>query len=354
LRVVLPFLPLVAVAAKNDDSLGQKLGVAVLNTVQGIQKQGSDYESTIMDILASKQEVLSSPEISKAIAVANSLAEQQRPTDPTCERDWTQACPDGWDLLAPEGGCSAPTSYSGGCGASFGAGATVQAKLEFAATCSAPWPCAGNQACSHGTDYEKCPLGWLDVGGGYCQGKSSSTSKCGSLFNFAAMAVAQKQEMAKDCGVQWACKEQCEQDFNAQCPAGWSSIDDLCVAPASYAGECDYSVDTTDLTAAEKQTFASHCGVKFPCVGSGAVLAGVAFLASSSAVGAPQHVVLHPPEPATAHEAEDALATLATAEGTKQDASMKAFDQQSEEILKASSAAIRHVVAAAFMPLRER
>jgi len=336
------------VAAKKGDSLGQKLGRAVVSSVQDIQKEGGDYESTIMDLLASKQEVLSSPEISKAIAAANSLAEQKGPTDPTCERDLSAACPDGWE--ASEGGCSAPASYAGGCAAfqAFGAATTQQAKLEFAATCGAPWPCAGG--CANGADYEACPLGWQAMGGGYCS--SQASTKCGSLFNFAAMGVAQKQELAKDCGLKWACKESCAQDFGARCPAGWSSVDDLCVAPASYAGECDYSVDTTDMTASEKQTFASHCGVKFPCAGSGAVLAGVSFLASSSAAAAPQHLVLNPSGPTTGREAEAALAALATAEDAKSAAAARAYDERSQEILQASSSVIRRVVANAFAPLR--
>merc|ERR1719416_303916 len=198
----LPLLPIVAVAAEKGDSLGQKLGRAVVSSVQDIQKEGGDYESTIMDLLASKQEVLSSPEISKPIAAANSLAEQKGPTDPTCERDLSAACPDGWE--ASEGGCSAPASYAGGCAAfqAFGAATTQQAKLEFAATCGAPWPCAGG--CANGADYEACPLGWQAMGGGYCS--SQASTKCGSLFNFAAMDVAQKQELAKDCGLKWACK----------------------------------------------------------------------------------------------------------------------------------------------------
>merc|ERR1712087_401479 len=59
-------------------------------------------------------------------------------------------------------------------------------------------------------------------------------------------------------------------DWSAACPESWEAVDDICVAPASYAGDCDGSMNTAAMTESEKHEFASNCGVHFPCLGSAA------------------------------------------------------------------------------------
>jgi len=261
-------LPCIASGLLNDGSkLGQTLAHSIMKSLQSRTGAGSDFQESLMETMNSKQEVLTSPEISQAVALANSLAEHHLPMDRFCERAWSQPCPDGWQHSARDA-CLAPKSYQGGCGTlqSFDS-AGVSAKAEFAATCKAPWPCSG-AVCKEGHEYDECPIGFEQLGGGLCQQSNSSLSACASFISL-NMEIAQKQELAKDCGLQWSCKASCEQDFSAQCPEGWVSAMGLCSAPSSYAGTCGYSVDTTTMMESEKQAFALSCDVQFPCVGSG-------------------------------------------------------------------------------------
>jgi len=228
---------------------------------------GGAMKQAVVESMLGKQEVLTNEEMTKAIAAANRLAEQQLPFDSVCARDWAQPCPDGWTHMDA---CLAPDSYQGGCKWSQDfSSAGIAEKASFGVRCKAPWPCS-NAQCPEGVDYESCPAGWDDIGNGLCQHSSPEESKCGSLVNIKNMDVAQKQEVTRECQLRWKCKESCDRDFSASCPEAWDFVDDLCVAPATYAGSCEYIVNTNELSQSEKQTFASRCGVSFPCVGAGA------------------------------------------------------------------------------------
>merc|ERR1712228_5678 len=146
-------------------------------------------------------------------------------------------------------------------------GSKTLAKSAFALKCKAPWPCSGNTNCPQGRDYEVCPMGWEEIGNGYCRHGGSDAPKCASVFAFGDMQIAEKQDLAKDCDLQWGCRASCEQDFRSQCPEGWQNQSSLCVAPITYAGVCSYSVDTANMNEAQKRTFASTCSVRFPCMG---------------------------------------------------------------------------------------
>merc|ERR1712190_345239 len=61
----------------------------------------------------------------------------------------------------------------------------------------------------------------------------------------------------------------CDQDFSLTCPKGWSEIGGLCVAPATYAGDCSFSVNTTGMSDVQKSALGFKCGVEFPCMGGG-------------------------------------------------------------------------------------
>jgi len=279
---VLLAIPAVAAgfALTNDGNkkLGQTLAVSITESLKKLkalenEEQGEElsFHRSMMQTLMSKQEVLASPEVAKVVAQASRLAEHQSvpKRDAICARDWSQPCPDGWEFVGSSA-CSAPTSYRGGCGILQNFGATnAQTKLNFASTCNAPWPCSGSDECPQGRDYESCPVGWELVGGGFCKQSSADRPKCASLFNFGDMEILEKQGLAKDCELQWACRSSCKRDYSAACPEGWQKKLNLCVAPATYAGDCSHSVDTTYMNDAQKKTFASNCVVKFPCQGTG-------------------------------------------------------------------------------------
>lgn len=64
----------------------------------------------------------------------------------------------------------------------------------------------------------------------------------------------------------------CPQDYTKQCPEEWIEVvknPGLCMAPASYAGVCSFSINTTDMSGVQKRDFAQKCSVQFPCLGAG-------------------------------------------------------------------------------------
>lgn len=217
----------------------------------------------LADELSANEEVLVNPVASKVIAKANSEAASEIvPSDVLCPRAWSSPCPDGWKSLGAT--CQAPDSYGGPCASaqSFKDAAAVD-KYKFSIECAAPWPCASD-ACATGKDYDVCPEGWSTAGNGFCQG-STATSKCASLYNFDDLAIAEKQELAAACGLSWPCRSACEQDYSVACPKGWSAVGGLCLAPASYAGDCGFSMNMTGMSQAQKSETGAKCGTEFPC-----------------------------------------------------------------------------------------
>lgn len=205
---------------------------------------------------------------------------EHRPTDVRggfCEHDWEAPCPDGWEAIGDA--CAARGAYHGACGRlQNGLGtSSVKDKLDFANVCRAPWPCAGG--CRVGRDYSVCPTGWFDVGGGFCERSHalSTDGRCGSIYNFDELSISVKQSMGATCGLAWPCLAECVKDYSAPCPDGWVEAalgSNYCQAPADYMGDCGYSVNTTEMTAAQKHDFAIRCEVAFPCSGgSGTVSA---------------------------------------------------------------------------------
>jgi len=240
---------------------GHGIGDALVasNRFASTDGDGDQYLSSFADTLATDQQVLVNPEVDKVISAANRMADHQKlASDGLCTRSWNAPCPDGWEHLG-KFMCSAPNSYLGACPflQNFG-GASALTKSKFADACKAPWPCQGG--CEAGHDYDTCPEGWTSAGNGFCSG-----SGCAGMYKFDDLGIAEKQELAATCGFQWTCKGECQQDFSAMCPEGWHSMSGLCVAPATYAGDCDSSVNTEGMTKAQKQEFASKCGVRFGC-----------------------------------------------------------------------------------------
>ena len=228
----------------------------------GGPQETSAFGESIAAGLLSQESVLVNPEVSRVVADGNSLAAAKMVDDEdTCERNLEAPCPNGW-LQVGSAHCAAPVSYAGGCPRmqSFH-GRSLTARIRFANDCDAQWPCATD--CAAGLDFDHCPEGWNDDGDGYCS--SPGASKCLPSYRFGAMSISQKEELASVCGFEWPCRGSCNENFDAPCPEGWTSIGDECVGPRTYAGDCDFSFTTKGMTNAQKQAFADSCGVRFPC-----------------------------------------------------------------------------------------
>merc|ERR1712039_345533 len=131
----------------------------------------------------------------------------------------------------------------------------------------------GSGICSGSRDYDtsSCPPGWIE-NAGICEraGPASPNPKCGSRYAFMSMSVEDRQSIAKVCGIEWPCLNECRRDYRALCPQGWSTdlLREVCTAPASYAGDCKYETLVKGWHREEKETFAAACGAPYPCSSS--------------------------------------------------------------------------------------
>ena len=142
-------------------------------------------------------------EVSRVIAEANAVASMApRGGDEVCDRNWEASCPDGWRVVG-YGQCEAPAFYGEGCAIvqSLG-GVGVNERVKFASNCDAVWPCA--DGCAEGSDYDGCPIQWLDKGDGICS--APGAAMCGADYNFNLMTVKQKQELSWACEIEWPCR----------------------------------------------------------------------------------------------------------------------------------------------------
>jgi len=230
---------------------------------QGGSGEVSAFAQSIAGEFNSQHQVLVNPDVSRVVAEGNILAALKRINDnDVCSRNFKATCPSGW-LHIGRFNCEAPASYTGGCQRmqSFEEYSLI-AKLKFADDCDAQWPCQDD--CAIGRNFDVCPREWTDVGDGYCS--VPEATKCLASYKFNEMSKAQKEELASVCGFEWPCREACEQNYNAFCPQGWTSVNDICTGPRTYAGECGFTLNTHGMNVPQKQALAESCGVTFPCV----------------------------------------------------------------------------------------
>lgn len=255
------------------DQVGSRLVSANLAVAQSAARGGGEaaYDAMVHQIDATRT-VPANPAVTAVTEKANRMFESLHPGDPLCTRDWA-GCPDGWSLSFES--CIAPPSYTGPCANILHLGGGVD-KRKFANDCGAPWPCAGECVDGHDYDNSFCPVGWTNRGD-YCESAGAvATDQCNSKYIFASINTEMKQGLALLCGHKWPCLSQCESEYTASCPQGWSldAAGVKCVAPASYAGECPYNVDLSGFSRDEKEAFAQACTAPFPCSRDGGFVVG--------------------------------------------------------------------------------
>jgi len=254
-----------------SEKFGQQLGKSISSANSGLGAvSDSSMRQSLMKQLLQDDAVLANPAVTEIVQRTNRLAAaEQIKDDGICLRNWTDVCPDGW---VQHGGsqCEAPASYGGGCKLlqTF-TQLTVLDKFKFANACKAPWPCAEGGWCSIGRDYDiPCPIGWHLLDDGFCEAPQTAHSKCLSRYKFDSMSVAQKQELGIACDVSWPCRSECNQDYSIRCPTGWTEDVEgshQCVAPASYAGNCDFVIDTSSMSVTQKRALGEKCALRFGC-----------------------------------------------------------------------------------------
>ncbi|CEM03364.1 unnamed protein product [Vitrella brassicaformis CCMP3155] len=180
-----------------------------------------------------------------------------------CARDYEKLCPRGWEDADDGQTCHAPATYKGPCGRSgIFLYMSPDAKKKLETDCEVRWPC--QSVCNH--DYTQlCPQGWIDIGGGKCRAPAAYMARCSREFTFALLNEVQKQHWSASCSVHWPCVSECERDYLANCPMGWTDLmNGTCVAPPSYT-KCKSEEPLALLKPALKMAFAKRCDVLYPC-----------------------------------------------------------------------------------------
>jgi CPW-WPC domain-containing protein len=203
--------------------MGEAIADLLKNDLTG---KSEAFNSAFQDAVASKQQGLVNPEVSKIQQAANKMAgqmEQLTEADSVCTRDYSKTCPEGWADLGGSK-CEAPKAYGGACATleSFQGYSPLQ-KAAYAEACKAPWPCFGE--CSEGRDYDHlCPAEWTDIGGGICQAPSTYAGSCLKQYKFDTYTLEKKEQVAHACGFQWPCRAPCVREYSSACPAGWTEL----------------------------------------------------------------------------------------------------------------------------------
>ena len=111
-------------------------------------------------------------------------------------------------------------------------------------------------------DLRGCPSGWSESVSGLCSPPNGYDGPCVDV-DVSGFTPAQKDELAVSCEVAWPCAP-CTTDFSS-CPAGWSPVGRLCVAPDAYDGVCSPVSDFSGSALADKAVWSASCGVRWPC-----------------------------------------------------------------------------------------
>jgi len=208
-----------------------------------------------------------------AISQENLLAD-----DFDCNRDYSQACPQGWVDEGDGGTCSAPLGYEGACSdpISFGH-LTPTEKGRLATQCGGAFPCVGARV----PDYSgACPNAWKQGATHACVAPEEYGGPCVGSKSFVGFSSSEKAAWAAQCHVSWPSRisggglvgtsqsvqrTDCVVDYSSECPLGWNHDGQACKANTEYAGDCVLSINSAQYSAQQKEAFALACHVSWPC-----------------------------------------------------------------------------------------
>lgn len=201
----------------------------------------------------------------------------------TCNRDYSQLCPEGWAEAGDGSSCMAPQNYQGQCAGKLDMGGlTPLQKRRQAGRCGAFYACLG--ACT--SDFAKpCPLGWRSDVNHDCLAPVGYSGPCVGRKNFYAMRQSERELWARTCDVKWPCHKtgrdttaiervklqgafnaDCAFDYSKTCPDRFVLKGSRCEAPKDFSGRCGFSM-SSKYGATEKAAYADACLTPWPCVG---------------------------------------------------------------------------------------
>ena len=140
--------------------------------------------------------------------------------------------------------------------------------LQFLCQCHVEWPETSGE-CLHDYGIE-CPFGWYKSGHECLAPVSYDV--CSKRKAFWDVSPAAKADWARNCKVQWPCRERntCRKVYSAPCPADWYAFNGgkSCAAQSTYAGTCAPVLHgLLDLTLDEKAEMEAKCAFDWPCTG---------------------------------------------------------------------------------------
>jgi CPW-WPC domain-containing protein len=91
--------------------------------------------------------------------------------------------------------------YTGPCGETALGTFSAPDKEDFAWRCKASWAC--EDACVK--DFSSCPSGWTAQGGGVCAAPSDYDGICSPSTRFETFSSLRKAEWAAMCSAKWPC-----------------------------------------------------------------------------------------------------------------------------------------------------
>merc|ERR1712139_359090 len=107
-------------------------------------------------------------------------------------------------------------------------------------------------------------MGWAAAGDGKtCLAPVNYEGSCEKSVDFGGLTPGEKMALAVECGARFPCEDQCEKNWNASCPAGWSTDADSgrCRAPDTYNGSCVPVAKFSHLSSEGKARWEELCGV---------------------------------------------------------------------------------------------
>jgi len=118
------------------------------------------------------------------------------------------------------------------------------------------------------TDFSQaCPSGFV-AGSSGCVPTSAYQGPCSSdVCSFEGLSDSAKARWSSLCLAWWPCVE-CDRDFSAACPKGWSSVDGQsrrCQAPGDYVGPCADVAEFDGFNAAMLSQWSTSCGAFWEC-----------------------------------------------------------------------------------------
>jgi len=113
--------------------------------------------------------------------------------------------------------------------------------------------------------FSGCPIEWSATSEGMCTPPESYEGVCGAFS--AELSPSLKEDVAWKCQSSWPCAAPCDKSYSG-CPAQWTNVGSLCIAPGGYDGICSPAMDFSSFSTEQKAAWSAKCGAPWSCASS--------------------------------------------------------------------------------------